>query len=232
MCFFFSVKFYALLTCVQVGVIYVYQCRGGGPLLVCVDLQMMGNLLQKSLQVTCAPHTSSPMCYLANTHLTMIWGVEQVILVQQQDKGAKEAVAGSTYVNRPSSQNLLDYLYHLDICSPLFPGTSLLPSVVPSSLPKGSEPDPASLVPRRVYILNYMPTLFAFQLISRLVSSLVRDSVPSLPVSPSQTAPPHSVPLVLPSGEYCVCVKMLTQHIVWPRLQVSSFICGEEMCLW
>ena len=182
----------------QVGVIYVYQCRGGGPLLISVDLQMMGNLLQKTLQATCAPHTSSPTCYLANTHLAMIWGVEQFILIKQQEEGgAKE----SQYGNSPSSQNLLDYLYHLDICSPLFPGTSLLPSIIPSSLPKGSEPDSASLLPRRVYILNYMPTLFAFQLLSRLVASLIRDSVPSLAVSPSQTAPPPSVPLVLPSGQ-------------------------------
>ena len=177
--------------------IYVYQCRGGGPLLVSIDLQMIGSLLQKTLQATCAPHTSSLLCYLANTHLVMIWGVEQVVLIQQQEEGwAKE----TQYGNRPSSQNLLDYLYHLDICSPLFPGTSLLPSIVPSSLPKGSEPDSASLLPRRVYILNYMPTLFAFQLLSRLVASLVRDSVPSLAVSPSQTAPPPSVPLILPSG--------------------------------
>ena len=181
----------------QVGVIYVYQCRGGGPLLVSIDLQMMGSLLQKTLQATCAPHTSTPLSYLANTHLAMIWGVEQILLIKQlEEGGAKE----NQYGNKPSSQNLLDYLYHLDICSPLFPGTSLLPSIVPSSLPKGSEPDSASLLPRRVYILNYMPTLFAFQLLSRLVASLVRDSVPSLAVSPSQTAPPPSVPLILPSG--------------------------------
>ena len=177
--------------------IYVYQCRGGGSLLISVDLQMMGKLLQLTLRATCAPHSGSiPACYLANTHLAMIWGVEQIILVQQ-DEGAKQPGCA----NRPSSQNLLDYLYHLDICSPLFPGTSLLPSSIPSSLPKGSEPDPASLIPRRVYIFNFMPTLFAFQLLSRLVSALVRDSVPSLPTSPSQTAPPPSVPLILPSGQ-------------------------------
>lgn len=180
--------------------IYVYQCRGGGPLLISVDLQIMGNLLQKTLRATCAPHTSSPACYLANTHLAMIWGVEQILLVKQQE--VQES-------HKPSSQNLLDYLYHLDICSPLFPGTSLLPSAVASSLPKGSEPDSASLIPRRVYILNYMPTLFAFQLLSRLVASLVRDSVPSLPVSPSQTAPPPTVPLVLPSGQQIItCVQI------------------------
>ena len=190
-------NFEILFRC-QVGVIYVYQCRGGGPLLISIDLQMMGSLLQKSLRATCALPSSGIACYLANTHLAMIWGVEQIILVKEQEEGgAKENLHG----NRPSSQNLLDYLYHLDICSPLFPGTSLLPSIVPSSLPKGSEPDSVSLLPRRVYILNYMPTLFAFQLLSRLVASLVRDSVPSLSVSPSQTAPPPSVPLILPSGQ-------------------------------
>lgn len=170
--------------------IYAYQCRGGGPLLVCVDLQIIGNLLYSTLRASCS---TAAACYLANTHLAMIWGVEQVVQVQQDEKTQGRD-------NKPSSQNLLDYLYHLDICSPLFPGTSLLPSSIPHSLPKGSEPDSASLLPRRVYILNFMPSLFAFQLVSRLVSALVRDSVPSLPISPSQTAPPPSTPLVLPSG--------------------------------
>ena len=171
--------------------IYVYQCRGSGPLLVSVDLQIVGSLLRCTLRANCTLHTSSSACYLANTHLAMIWGVEQIILVQPDEKEKS---------NKPSSQNLLDYLYHLDICSPLFPGTSLIPSTIPASLPKGSEPDPSSLVSRRVYILNYMPSLFGFQLVSRLVSALMRDSVPSLPISPSQTAPPPSVPFNLPSG--------------------------------
>lgn len=171
--------------------IYLYQCRGGGPLLISIDLQMVGTLLQYTLRANCRAQGNGSTPYLANTHLAMIWGVEQVLLVQQEDREKS---------NKPSSQNLLDYLYHLDICSPLFPGTSLLPSTVPTSLPRGSEPDPSSLIPRRVYILNYMPSLFSFQLVSRLVSALVRDSVPSLPISPSQTAPPPSTPLVLPSG--------------------------------
>lgn len=169
--------------------IYVYKCRGGGPLLVSVDLQIVGNLLQSTLRAKCTPQDT---CYIANTHLAMIWGVEQVLLMQQQGPQVQD--------NKPSSQNLLDYLYHLDICSPLFPGTTLLPSSLPPSLPRGSEPDTSSLIPRRVYILNYIPSLFAFQLVSRLVSALVRDSVPSLPSSPNQTAPPPSVPLLLPSG--------------------------------
>ena len=180
---------------VQVGAVYLYQCRGGGPLLVCVDLQIMGSLLYSTLRATCSAHSTNAACYLANTHLAMIWGVEQVVLVQQEEEEQQNII-------KPSSQNLLDYLYHLDICSPLFPGTSLLPSTIPASLPKGSEPDSSSLLPRRVYILNYMPSLFSFQLVSRLVSALMRDSVPSLPTSPSQVAPPPTVPLNLPSGHY------------------------------
>lgn len=190
-----------LVFVVQVGVVYVYQCRGSGPLLVSVDLQIVGSLLRCTLRANCTLHNSSSASYLANTHLAMIWGVEQIILVQQDEQEKN---------NSPSSQNLLDYLYHLDICSPLFPGTSLIPSTIPASLPKGSEPDPSALVPRRVYLLNYMPSLFGVQLVSRLVSALVRDSIPSLPISPSQVAPPPSVPLNLPSGgkhqtTICIC---------------------------
>ena len=179
--------------------LYVYKCRAGGPLLVSVDLQMIGHLLQATLRANSSVCGTNLACYLPNTHLSMIWGVEQILLIQQQQRG-EESVAAQAKDNKPSSQNLLDYLYHLDICSPLFPGTSLLPSTVLDALPKGSEPDSASLVPRRVYILNYMPTLFASRLLSRLVSALVRDCVPSLSVSPNETAPPPNVPLVLPSG--------------------------------
>ena len=176
----------------------MYKCRAGGPLLVSVDLQMIGNLLQSTLRANCSIHGTSTACYLPNTHLSMIWGVEQILLIQEQQGQDEEAQAKD---KKPSSQNLLDYLYHLDICSPLFPGTSLLPSTILDALPKGSEPDSSSLLPRRVYILNYMPSLFAFQLLSRLVSALVRDSMPSLAVSPNEIAPPPSIPLVLPSGQ-------------------------------
>lgn len=212
-----------LVLFVQVGVICVYQCRGTGPLLVNVDLQIVGSLLRRTLRANCTLHNTSSASYLANTHLAMIWGVEQVLLVQEdeQEKSSK-----------PSSQNLLDYLYHLDICSPLFPGTSLIPSTIPASLPKGSEPDPSSLIPRRVYILNYMPSLFAFQLVSRLVAALVRDSVPSLPVSPSQVAPPPSVPLNLPSGgehQTKILNSLFTRHVPLPCRHRALLV--EEKCV-
>lgn len=159
-------------------------------LLVGVVPQLIGHLLQRITRAgSTAKETNSLSCYLADAHLCMLWGMQPVVSLEEGQGDS------------PSSLHLLDYLRHLDICCPLFPGTSFFPFMLPQSLPRGTEPDASSLVPRRTYIISYMPMMFAIKLATRLVSSLVKGATSSTPSSPNLTAPPAEVPLTLPSGE-------------------------------
>lgn len=129
-------------------------------------------------------------CHLPNTHLFMLWGVEPIWSVDHD--------SDTIY-----SHHLFDYIYRLDICAPLLPGVTVIPSTVNFSLPRDQEPDPTPLSARRVYILGYLPVLFFSQLTTRILSALVAASSTgaSPPTSPGNS-PPYSVaiPFEMPSG--------------------------------
>ena len=156
-------------------------------LLVGVVPQLIGHLLQRITRAgSTAKEANIHSCYLADAHLCMLWGLQPVVSLEESDNDSA------------SSLHLLDYLRHLNICCPLFPGTSFFPFMLPPSLPRGMEPDASTLVPRRTYIISYMPTMFASKLATRLVSSLIKESNPS---SPNLSAPAATVPLKMPSGK-------------------------------
>ena len=165
--------------------------------MVAVDPQLVGYLLQRMIRASLlskeASAQNSP--FLPVSHLFMLWGVDSIWSAEP----------------RPhcfSSEHLLDFLYHLNVCTPLIPGLSLMPALLSPTLPPSSEPDTSALVPRRVYILSYLPWLLPSQLSTRLLSALVDSATMAAPTSPggsaidsSVHATPTEVPIRLPSGE-------------------------------
>lgn len=167
----------------------LYQCRKTDTVLVGIDPQLIGYLLQRMIRASLvAQELNNNSCYLPNSHLFMLWGVEPIWSVEQD-------------TNSLHSQHFLDYLYHLNICTSLVPGITVIPAILPSSLPKSLKPNTILLLPRRVYILGYLPTLFCLQLTTRILSALGQSggSSPVL-ISPNHTPPSMSVPVELPSG--------------------------------
>ena len=135
---------------------------------------------------------SATSCYLPNTHIFMVWGVEPIWSLELEREN------DTIY-----SQHLLDYLYNLNLCSPLLCGITLLPSILPEKLPSDKCPSPSpSLQCRRVYLFSYLPVHFFFQLVARVISSFLKTTggFPS-PISPGQASPVTAeVPFEMQSG--------------------------------
>ncbi len=160
-------------------------------MLVGIDPQLIGYLLQRMIKAGLVTKEVNPYsCHLPNTHLFMLWGVEPIWSVDQD--------SDTIY-----SHHLFDYLYHLDVCTPLLPGITVIPSIITSSLPRDQEPDPSPLTARRVYILGYLPFLFFSQLTTRVLSAFVNagSSGASPPTSPGNSSTyTVTVPIEMPSG--------------------------------
>lgn len=176
------------------GVIYSHHCTDGQTL-VCVDPQLIGCLLQRTMQACQVAQESNPgSIFLANTHLSMMWGVEPILTL---------GLDSTTKLKYPSvkSAHLLHFLEQLKVFSPLLPGAMLLCPVLPVMLPESCVPDSTHLTPRRSYVFSYLPSSFHTHLISRIVSAIVSATSPvSSPSSPNQPSPPATIPIVLPSG--------------------------------
>lgn len=159
---------------------------------------MIGYLFQRMIRAgVIAKEVHPASCCLPNSHLFMLWGVDPVW--STQDK-LQQSV---------TPQRLLDFLYNSNVFSPLLPGITFLPSILPLSLPKSCDPDSTSLVPRRSYFLSYLPSLFSAQLIAKIVSKL--EATPIRPLSPGQTTPTPSAPIVTTTGEF-LCCSFETEH--------------------
>ena len=135
-------------------------------------------------------------CYLPNSHIFMLWGVEPV--------WSRELEQG---VDTIHSQHLLDFLHHLNLCSPLLPGLTLLPSILPTRLPSPLHPSPShTLRCRRVYLFGFFPRDFFPQLVSRVVSNFLANSrVTTSPISPGHA----------PSGNLSVPFEMEGGHLLY-----------------
>ena len=134
-------------------------------------------------------------CFLPNSHIFMLWGVEPV--------WSRELEQGPDTIH---SQHLLDFIYHLNICSPLISGITFLPSLLPTHLPSPHHPSPTSLRCRRVYLFGFLPTVFFSQLISRIVSSFLATSE----VLPSPISPGHA-----PLGNVGLPFELETGHMLY-----------------
>lgn len=174
----------------QLGFICLYKSQIGSTTLtmVGVDPQLVGYLLQRMIRAGLVKQeVARHNCALPNSHIFMLWGLEPIWSLDQD-------------TNVVSSHHFINYLYHLNICAPLLPGVTLIPSILPPTLPAGCNPDSSCLTPKRVYITGYLPSLFYLQLTSRIISALVtgQGSLPS--ISPNTAPPPVSTPLTTKDG--------------------------------
>lgn len=122
----------------------------------------------------------------------MLWGVEPV--------WSRELEQGTDAIH---SQHLLDFLHGLNLCSPLLPGLTLLPSILPDRLPFPHHPSPSpSLQCRRVYFFGFFPVHFFSQIISRVVMGFLKISGgPPSPISPGDApSTTTSIPFEMQSG--------------------------------
>ena len=120
--------------------------------------------------------------FLPNVHPVMIWGVDPVLFANDNSAGI-------------TGLQLIDFLTSIDLWALLVPGVVLIPSLLPCLPPTGSVLNLEDLVPKRVYILGYLPSFFWCHLMSKILRSLAHhcflqgDSLPPLPrlslVSPS-----------------------------------------------
>ena len=148
---------------------------------------MIGYLFQRMIKAgLVAKETDPSSSHLPNTHLFMLWGVDPV---WSYERGPAHSV---------STEQLLDFLYSTNIFSPLLSGVTLLPSLLPPTLPRSCDPDSESLISRRAYFFSYLPTLFPAQLIARVVSKL--QSLNPRSLSPGQTIPAVTLPILTTSG--------------------------------
>lgn len=123
----------------------------------------------------------------------MLWGVEPIWSLELQEQGTETV----------NSQHLLDYLYNLNLCTPLISGFTLLPTIVPDQLPSDQRPFPStSLCCKRAYFFSFLPIHFFSQLVARVVSSFLKitGGLPP-PTSPGQIPPTVvSTPFEIQSG--------------------------------
>ena len=163
--------------------------------LVCLDPQLIGCLLQRTMHACKMSQDTNPGCiFLADTHLSMMWGVEPILSMEDKDSHNDKSPP-------VTSAQLLHFLKQLKVFAPLLPGVTLLAPILPPALPRACDPDSTSLTPRRAYIFSYLPSFLHTHLISRLVAAIVKDTDPeSSPSSPNQPSPPASIPITLPSG--------------------------------
>ena len=182
----------------QFGFVFLHTCcDSASTQLVSVDPQLVGFLLQRVVRAGVltrdASEEGSP--FLPVSHLLMLWGVDSIWSAERSQQDCF------------SSHHLLDFLHNCDMCTPLIPGLSLLPALLPPSLPSTSEPDTSAMVLRRVYLLSFLPRLFSSQLLTRVLSVLVDPARTATPTSPGGTmdssvhAVPSRMPYCLPSGE-------------------------------
>lgn len=108
-----------------------------------------------------------------------------------------------------TGSQLVEFLNSIDLTAPLVPGASLIPSILPPVPVPGTTLVLDDLIPRRVYILGYLPSFFWSHLTSRILSTLVRNEVLetknleaslTTPPSPSALPPQPTNPLVTPTG--------------------------------
>lgn len=183
------------------GLIYVYHCADG-QMLVCLDPQLIGCMLQRTLQACQVSQETNPgSIFLAITHLCMMWGVEPILNLDKDSSSSKCSAA-------MTSAHLLHFLQHLRVFSPLLPGVMLLTPILPHTLPRSCDPDSTHLTPRRSYVFSYLPSHFHIHLISRIISAIVAANTPltSSPTSPNLPSPPPTIPVVLPSGTVKFCM--------------------------
>ena len=163
---------------------------------MCVDPQMIGCLLQRTVQycrLTQEEGGNPAAILVAATHLCMMWGVEPVLSMGEASPRNKPPAVSST--------QLLHFLCQLKVFTYVQPGAMLLTPMLPHTLPRSCDPDPTSLVPLRSYVFSYLPSFFPMHVLALLVAAVVKDLSPlSPPSSPSQTIPPATVPIMLPSG--------------------------------
>lgn len=176
----------------QMGLLYAHH-TADGQVLVCLDTQLIGCLLQRTLRA-CLVHqeVNQGANFLANSHLCMMWGVEPILTLEHDQHPTYPSI---------TSAHLLHFLQHLKVFSPLLPGAMLLSPSLPHTLPRSCDPDSTSLIPRRSYVFSYLPSSFHIHLVTRVVAAIVkRSSPPSSPSSPNLPSPPATVPTVLPTG--------------------------------
>ncbi len=181
---------YDLVLSSQLGFVLIHECSFNKSLLVSVDPQMVGYLLQRMIKAGIIAKEAEPASfYLPNTHLFMLWGVDPI---WSHDVDHTHTV---------SPRHILDFLYSTNMFSPLLPGILLLPSLLPHTLPRSCDPESDLLVPRRTYFFSYLPSFFSAQLIARVVSKLQPISSPR-PLSPGQTTSTLILPIVTPTGTH------------------------------
>ena len=130
--------------------------------------------------------------FLPSMHPVMIWGVDQVWSMEQSTSGI-------------TATQLMEFLTSLDICCPVVPGACLLPSVLPKIPPPGTCLELNNMVPKRVYLLGYLPSFFPAHLTCRILQALANCNIlsrgtPLYPQSPSSPSPRAEVPIITPSG--------------------------------
>lgn len=162
-------------------------------MLIAVIPQMVGFLLQRTLRAAqVASESTTHSGFLANMHPIMIWGVDQVWSLDLLSNGA-------------SAAQLMQFLSSLKICSPVIPGASVFPSVLPKLPPPGATLELSNIVSRRVYVLGYLPSFLPTHLTGRILQALYRNNVlvketSVFPQSPTSSSPRAQVPIVTPTG--------------------------------
>ena len=149
--------------------------------------------------------------FLPNVHPAMIWGVDPVLFADDNSAGI-------------TGLQLIDFLTSIDLCAPLVPGAVLIPSLLPRLPPTGSVLNLEDLIPKRVYILGYLPSFFWCHLMSKILRSLAHhrflqgDSLLT-PSSPSSLPPRPANPLVTPTG---ACLYLWQKHFVFEDVDGSK----------
>ena len=181
---------------VQIGLLYMHDCGWGESrerFLVSVNPQIIGFLLQRTLRAAQAASDKLALSgFLPTMHPVMIWGVDQVWSMEQ-------SVSGTT------ATQLMQFLTSLDVCCPIVSGACLLPSVLPQVLPPGTSLELNNMVPKRVYLLGYLPSFFPAHLTCRILQALARHNLLSkssdlYPHSPSTPSPQAAVPVITETG--------------------------------
>ena len=138
---------------------YVYECLDGS-MIVALDPELLGYLLYCTIKNLYENEKgSTPMSVLSNYNLCMLWGIPPNTLPSQDME--------------VSSQQLLEFLASIDICSPLHSGVTLFPIAAPTQLHVELN---LNLVTRRVYLFTYLPSQLFNHFASRVTLSLCPGS--------------------------------------------------------
>ena len=211
------------------GLIFLHEYPDPPETLICVDPQLIGCLLQRTVKACRVAQEVNPGAFfMASTHLCMMWGVEPILNVEHQQQDLSLS-SSSNQISSVTSSHLLHFLRSLRVFSPLLPGAMLLTSVLPHTLPRSCDPDPTSLTPRRSYVFSYLPSYFHVHLLARVVAAIATLHDPSpQPFSPSAPDPPVTMPTILPSGMF-TCTYMHVYVCVYIMYYVC-YVCVLSTC--